>query len=125
MKRDKIIYWIVTGLLSAMMLLQAFMFTFNSEQMGQLFTSLGIPAALVIPMGIAKFLAIVAILTKKSDLLKKLAYYGLAIDFSAAIVSHLMAGDGDWPSPLVAMVLLGVSFVYDRKLYQTANDSPQ
>jgi len=123
MKRDKIIYWIVTGLLSIMMLFQSFMFTFNSDQISELFNRLGIPTAVIIPLGIAKFLAVVAILTKKSTILKKLAYYGLLIDFTTALTSHLIAGDSEWTSPFVALILLVVSFVYDRKLYQTANDS--
>lgn len=74
MKRDKIIYWIVTGLLSLWMLFQSFMFIFNSEQIAPMFEGLNMPTFLIIPLGIAKILAIVAILSKKSDLLKKLAY---------------------------------------------------
>lgn len=88
MKKDKIIYWIFTALLSLMMLAQAYMFIFNSEQMAELFSSLGFPSMLIIPLGVAKLLAVIAILSKKSELLKSLAYYGLAIDFIAAIISH-------------------------------------
>ena len=117
MKRDKIIYWIVTGLLSLWMLFQSFMFIFNSEQIAPMFEGLNMPTFLIIPLGVAKVLAIVAILSKKSDLLKKLAYYGLAIDFLSAIVSHMLAGDGNWPTALIALILLTGSYVYDRKLY--------
>ena len=60
---------------------------------------------------------VAAILTKKSAILKRLAYYGLAIDFVLAFMAHLTASDGDWPSPVIAMVLLIVSYVYDRKLF--------
>jgi len=117
MKRDKIIYWIVTGLLSLWMLFQSFMFIFNSEQIEPMFEGLNIPSFLIIPLGVAKVLAIVAILSKKSDLLKKLAYYGLAIDFMGAIVSHLLAGDGNWATPLIALIILTGSYIYDRKLF--------
>jgi len=117
MRRDKIIYWIVTGLLSLWMLFQSFMFIFNSEQIEPMFEGLNMPTFLIIPLGIAKVLAIVAILSKKSDLLKKLAYYGLAIDFMVAIVSHLLAGDGNWITALIALIILTGSYIYDRKLF--------
>ena len=107
-------------LLSAMMLLQAYMFVFNSEQISALFDSLGIHNGLIIPLGIAKLLAVIAILSKKSTLLKNLAYIGLAIDFMAAIISHLIAGDGDLIAAVVALILLSVSFIYDKKLFLMA-----
>jgi hypothetical protein len=49
--------------------------------------------------------------------LKTLAYYGLALDFVMAIGSDVMAGDGLWMYALVALILLILSYTYDRKLY--------
>ena len=117
MKAQKIIYWIATILLCLMMSGSAFMYLTNTDQIIQVFEGLGYPAWLVIPLGIAKLLAVAAILTKKSAILKRLAYYGLAIDFVLAFMAHLTANDGDWPGPVIAMVLLIVSYVYDRKLF--------
>jgi hypothetical protein len=93
------------------------MFIFNSEQIAPMFEGLNMPTFLIIPLGIAKILAIVAILSKKSDLLKKLAYYGLAIDFMGAFVSHLLAGDWNWTTALIALILLTGSYIYDQKLF--------
>ena len=87
-----------------------------------MFEDLGVPASLIIPNGIAKILAVIAILTKKSQILKKLAYYGLGLDFISAIVLHLIAGDGRWPTALVALVILIVSFYYDRKLFSISEN---
>ena len=117
MKRDKIIYWIFTGLLSLWMAFQGVMFIFSSEQIAPMFEGLNMPTALIIPLGVAKLLAVGAILSKKSDLLKKLAYYGLAIDFIAAIASHFIAGDGQGVPAIIALVILVVSYIYDRKLF--------
>ena len=117
MKRDRIIYWIVTILLSAWMLLQAFMFVFNSDQIAELFDSLGVSTSLIIPLGIAKFLAVVAILSKLSALLKKLAYLGLAVDFIAALVLHLIAGDGGFGAATIALVVVALSYFYDRRVF--------
>ena len=65
MKKDKIIYWISTGLLSLMMAMSASMYIFNYETITATFQSLGYPSYLVYPLAIAKILGIAAILTKK------------------------------------------------------------
>jgi len=98
------------------MLLQSFMFIFNNESAGELFTSLGMPTSIIIPLAIAKFLAVIAIVSGTSAMLKKLAYAGLAIDFVLAASSHFMAGDGGWPMPLIAFAILTGSYVYSNKL---------
>ncbi|NJN41295.1 MAG: DoxX family protein [Flammeovirgaceae bacterium] len=115
--KNKVIYWIFTGLLSLMLLMQSYMFIFNSDAVAEIFTRLSMPHWLIIPLGIAKFLAVVAILTKKSAMLKNLAYYGLGLDFLAAIASHVRVGDDGWMTASVAIVLLIGSFIYDKKLF--------
>ena len=119
MKKDRIIYWIFTGLISAWMVLQGVMFTFMSSQIEPLLTGLGLPLSIIIPLGIAKLLAVISILWKKSNLLKQLAYLGLFIDFAAAIISHIRVDDGQWPGASVALLLLVISFIYDRKVFPT------
>lgn len=113
--RAKVIYWIFTVLLSAMMLLQAYNFILNTEMMSAIFEDLGFPTALIVPLGIAKVLAVVAITSNLSILLKKLAYLGLGIDFVTALVSHLIAGDGSWTGAAIAIILLLGSFTFYRK----------
>ena len=115
MKKNLIIYWIFTGLLSIWMLLQAYMFVFNAEQVNEMFSGLGAPIMLVIPLGIAKLLAVIAIVSNLSTILKQLAYLGLAIDFLVALVLHLMAGDGYWTLPTIALILVVGSYFYDKK----------
>ncbi|WP_424960913.1 DoxX family protein [Ekhidna sp.] len=117
MKTNKILYWVFTGLLCAMMLFQAFFSFTQTETLAEMYEGLGFSGALVIPLGIAKFLAVLAIVTKLSPILKKLAYYGLGIDFILALYAHLSIGDPNWPGPVVAIVLLAGSMYFDRKLY--------
>lgn len=116
-KRDKIIYYTVTGLFTAHMLMTVGMYLFNSEMVGEVFESLGFPAGMVYPLALAKVLGLIAIWTNKSRLLKELAYAGFAIDFVMASVSHAIAGDGGAIAPIVALVMAGVSFFYHRKLF--------
>jgi hypothetical protein len=117
MNRDKIIYWAATGLLSLMMLASAGMYLFNTGQVTDIFLALGYPAYLVVPLAALKILGVIAILTKKSEILKNLAYAGFMYDFLLAASAHVNAGDGEYLPALVALVLLGVSFLYDRKLF--------
>lgn len=116
MNRDKLIYWSAAGLLSLMMLASAGMFLFNNAQVSELFVALGYPVYLVIPLAVLKILGITAILTKQLKVLKNLAYAGFMYDFMLAASAHINAGDGEFLPALLALVLLGVLFTYDRKL---------
>jgi len=114
-KRDKIIYWIATGLLSVMMLMSASMYVFNYEMISETFVKLGYPAYVVYPLAIAKVLGIIAILSNKSRSLKEWAYAGFFFDFILAIVAHLSIGDGEQIGALIAILLLVVSYIFGRK----------
>ena len=117
MKLQKVLYWVFTILLCLMMLGNVYFYFAATEDVGKVFESLGYPTALVIPLAIAKFLAVVAILSNKSRLLKRLAYYGLAIDFMLAFGAHLWAGDGGYGAAGVALLLLFGSSFYDSILH--------
>ncbi len=116
-KLPKIFYWISTGFVTLIMLFSAGMYLFNTGEIQQVFSNLGYPEYIVIPLAIAKLLAIVAILTKKSAVLKEWAYAGLCFDFMLAIAAHLMVSDGDQYGAMVALVMLAVSYYYDKQLF--------
>lgn len=116
-KRNKIIYWVATGLLTAMLLMSSAMYIFNNEAVRETFVTLGYPAYLVYPLVIAKLLGLVAILTKKSAFLKEWAYAGFFFDFLLALGAHLGVGDGDFPGAVIAIVLLLISYIYDKKVF--------
>lgn len=117
MKKTKIIYYAVTGLFTAHMLMTVGMYVFNHTMVSDVFVSLGIPAALIYPLALAKVLGLVAIWTHKSRLLKELAYGGFALDFCMAAVVHAIAGDGGVIPPIIALVMVSISFIYHRKLF--------
>ena len=116
-KRNKIIYWIATGLLSALMLMSASMYIFNYEMVSQTFISLGFPVYVIYPLAIAKILGLVAILSKKSNFLKEWAYAGFFFDFVLALSAHWVANDGEFVPAFVAIVLLIISYRYDKKVF--------
>lgn len=100
------------------MLVSGFMHLFKYDESAKLFGQLGYPTYLVYPLGIAKILGVVAILTKKSRTLKHLAYAGFFYDFILALAALIIAGDNGFVVPLIALALLIVSYVTDRKIYR-------
>jgi len=118
MIRDRIIYWIATGLLSLMMSFSAGMYILNYSEVAQVFESLGYPSYLVYPLAVAKILGILAILTNKSHLLKEWAYAGFFFDFILVLLAHLQANDGEFGPSVVALLLLAVSYFFDKKVFE-------
>lgn len=116
-KRDKVIYWVATALLSLFMLMSIGMYFFKNDMVSETFAKLGYPTYIIYPLAVAKLLALIAILTKKSKTLKEWAYAGLFFDFVLAFFAHFMAKDGGYIPAIVAVVLLFVSYCYDRKIW--------
>ncbi len=110
-------YWVITGLFSAMMLMSAVMYVTQYSMVSETFTRLGYPVYIIYPLALAKLLGVIAILTKKSPLLKEWAYAGFFFDFILAGTGHIMAGDGEEIGAFMAMILMLGSYVLDRKVY--------
>ena len=116
-KRDLWIYRIVTGLFSALMVFDATMYIFMHDFAADAFTKIGYPTYIIYPLAIAKLLGVIAIWTRKSETLKEWAYAGFFFVMLLASSAHFNVGDGMFPVPLVAMVMVLVSYNYGRKLY--------
>ncbi|MEL6864522.1 MAG: DoxX family protein [Bacteroidota bacterium] len=117
MKRDKIIYWVATGLLSLMMVGSAGNYLFNYDAVAEVFNNLGYPSHVVYPLAIAKILGVVAILTRKSDMLKEWAYAGFFFDFALAFMAHMSIADNEWAGSVVATILLFVSYFFEKRAF--------
>jgi len=118
MKITTIIYWISTALVCALMLFSAGMYLFNYDMVTTFFTILGYPIYIIYPLAIAKLLAIVAILSKQSKVLKEWAYAGLFFDFVLAAAAHLAVQDGGHWTPIMAIILLLVSRVTEDLVFK-------
>lgn len=114
-KRDNIIYYVSTVLFSLMLFAGAIAYFVQYEMAHEMFTSLGVPTAIIYPLAIAKILGVIALLFIKNDTLKKLAYAGFTIDLVMAIGAHLNAGHGDAFGPAIPLVLLAISFWFYRR----------
>ena len=114
-KRNRIIYLVAKGLLTALMLMSAGMYFLNHEMVADTFNKLGYPTYIIYPLAIAKILGLIAIWTKKSNTLKEWAYAGFFFDFVLALAAHLHIRDGEFAPALVAIFLLMVSYLFENK----------
>ncbi|HKX84368.1 MAG TPA: DoxX family protein [Pyrinomonadaceae bacterium] len=113
----KIAYWIVTILMSAFMLMASIPDVLRMPEAVQIFEHLGYPAYLIPFIGVAKILAVVAILFPGFPRLKEWAYAGLVFDLIGAFYSHMSVGDpaSMWIWSLVALGLVSASYFLYRK----------
>ena len=114
-KRNRIIYLVATGLLTLMMLGSAGMYFYDYPMVSETFAKLGFPTYIIYLLAIAKILGLIAIWTKKSQMLKEWAYAGFFFDFILAISAHVMVNDGEYVGALAALVLLMVSYFFEKK----------
>jgi len=117
MKRDKIIYWTATGLLTLLMLFSAYNYFFNYEMMAGFFTHFGYPTYIVYPLAIAKVLGLIAIHTKLSDTLKEWAYAGFFFDTVLAFFAHYLVDGGGYEMALGGIIFVVVSYIYEKKVF--------
>lgn len=117
MKRDKIIFYIATGLLSAMIYSSVIGFYFlQHENAVKAFTSFGYPSYLVYPYGIIKLIGIVVLWLPGLKALKEWTYSGFFFAFILAFFAHYMVGDGEQTGALIATILLLTSYIFHRRI---------
>ncbi len=115
-KTVKIMFWIVTGLMSAMLLMGVSMYILKTDEMKLQFLSLGFPAFLIYILMVAKPLALIAIWTNKIKSIAEWAYAGLTFNLLLAVAAHLNVEDGEQYGAIMVLVLLGISyFLYKKK----------
>jgi hypothetical protein len=123
MNKTKLFYWIVTGLMAALMTLASVPDVLRIPEAVEIFKHLGYPEYLLPFIGIAKLLGVIAVLMPRFPRLKEWAYAGLAFDVIGAFYSHLAVGDppSSWIFPVIALALiLGSYFLYHAARNKTA-----
>ena len=118
----RIVYWIATVLLCAMMMFAVFNYIFHHAAIVEVFVRLGFPTYLIYPLATAKTLGVIAVLTKRSTTLKEWAYAGFFFNFILALSAHIHAGDDAIQAvpAAICLVLLAVSYVLDGRFYGNA-----
>ncbi|MCF7569432.1 DoxX family protein [Sabulilitoribacter arenilitoris] len=116
MQRDKIIYYIVTGLLTLLILFSVSMYFFKQDDVVIMFIAFGYPAYIIYPYAIAKLLGLFAIWNSNFKILKEWAYAGFFFAFILAFFAHYMIGDGEQTGALIAFVLLIISYIFNKRI---------
>jgi len=116
MKRDRIIYYGSTGLLTLLMLFSTGMYIFNHEAVQEMFIRFGYPTYIIYPLAIAKLLGVFAIWSPKFNILKEWAYAGFFFDFVLAFFAHRMIDDGEEMGAIMAFVLVIVSYIFSKRI---------
>ena len=124
MKRNKLIYWISTGIVSAVMVFSILSFTFFEYAMYPegAFKHLGLPPYFKIEITIAKALGLLALLIPGIPPgIKGFAYAGFGITLFSASFAHYSTGDGFMYiiDPLLFLGILIVSYIYWKKIEVT------
>lgn len=117
MKKNKIIYWIFTGLLSVLMIIGSIPDIIMVPDARTLFQHLGYPMYLLPFVGVAKLLGIAAILVPGYNRLKEWAYAGLFFDILGATYSSIAVGDpvSQWIFMILPFILIFGSYIYHHK----------
>jgi hypothetical protein len=111
------LYWTLTGLMAAFMLMASVPDILQIPQAVALFDHLGYPVYLLPFIGIAKTLGVAAVLAPNFVRLKEWAYAGLVFDLIGALYSHIAVGDppSAWVLPVIGLLLVTGSYVFYRK----------
>jgi hypothetical protein len=101
MNLQKNLYWTATLLLSLMTLASGILYLIRTEEIKNEFLSLGHPTHIIVPLAVAKILAVITILRNRWQKLVEWAYAGLFFDFVLAATAHLEgSGRRCWRIPI-------------------------
>ena len=121
-KRNKLIYWAITGFLAFGMLAQGFAQVFLTKgYVDMIVAHLGYPSYFLYIIGIWKILGVIAILLPGFRLVKEWAYAGFFFVMSGALFSHIASSDPVTASlpALFVLSLIVISWYFrpaDRKI---------
>ncbi|QHV99348.1 DoxX family protein [Spirosoma endbachense] len=118
MKRQKILYWLSTGLFSLWMLGNAYAYL-TSEEAKRLCVHFGFPDYFRVELAVAKLIGvIVLVLPKLKGRINEWAYAGFVITVISGFIAHLASGDSfrNSASALVALILVLISYATYHRL---------
>lgn len=116
--KTKTIYWIVTGIITAMLTFGSIFNVLSTpEAVDLIVTKLGYPSYVVPLVGVMKILGCIAVLVPGFPRLKEWAYAGLFIDLGGAVYSHVSIGApvAEWAPLFVLIGLLVASYMLYHK----------
>lgn len=119
-KTIKTLYWVITIIFCATMLLDGIAGLNMAEEGKKALQQLGYPNYIMTITGVAKILGAIAILQNKYKTIKEWAFAGFAIDFVGAATSWAFVGGGmkGVIPPLVALAFMFVAYFLWKRYEQ-------
>jgi len=127
MKKTKVLYWVFTGLMAALLGVGAVFDAVSAPEAIEHVTRLGYPVYLIPFLGFAKLAAIAIILVPGFRRIKEWAYAGLVFDLVGALYSHIAVGDAAamWLPIIVILGLVAGSYVFYHRLHKAVVAEPR
>ena len=118
MKTTKILYWVFTILMIALMLSSVIGSFMNNPKGAEFAAHLGYPLYIFKFLAVAKALGIIAILVPGNPRLKEWAYAGFTFDLLGAVYSGLTVGDPivQWIPVIIGLIFIFGSYLTYHKL---------
>ncbi len=115
----KILYWIFTVLLIALMLFSAFGSFFPSPEGQAVMKAIGYPYNVLYLLGVFKVLGVIALLIPGYPRLKEWAYAGFTFDLIGVIYAFLIIGTpiADTAFMFAGLIFVVGSYICYRKLH--------
>lgn len=113
MKKDKVIYWTATGIVSAIFVFSVYM------MYTPFYPHLGFPNYFRVELTIFKIIGLIVLLLPQfPQVMKEWTYAGFAIVLISASTAHFNSGDttGHALEPLIWLSILIVSYIYMHRL---------
>ena len=117
MKKDKIIYWVSTGLFCAFLLLTSISYL-TDPNFVNIFKHLGFPQYFRVELAIAKIIGVLILLISRvPSRLKEWGYAGFGITLISGMIAHINSGDsvGYILNVIFWLILLIISYTYWHK----------
>jgi len=119
MKRDKIVYWITTGIVAAMMFFSAYMYLTMNPALVSNFKAIGFPEFFITILGVAKLLGAIVLVAPAGRVLKEWAYAGFIFIFIGATWVHVVTGT-PFIMPVIFLAILAISYLFWTRLLRSA-----
>lgn len=105
-------YWLTTIVVALQVTAGAYFDLIRLPAFSQTVQHLGYPLYLLTILGILRILALIALLAPRFPRLKEWTYAGLFFEFTVAVTSHIIVGDGAnvWIMPLIFAGILLTSW---------------
>ena len=114
-RAEKIIYWLATFLMFAIMGIAIVGYHLNYTMFAGFFEKFGYPAYIIYPLAYLKLAALVAILTNKYRNLKDIAYGAYFINMMFATAAHVVAGEQPVHA-YIGIVVIIISYVLSNRV---------